>query len=137
MTKIQAKDITLKNISNFTQGMINFANRKQLPDYVYEQYLYRAFVCRPCTINGKCLHCGCHTPHVMFAPNKVDPISKWPTKLSEEDWEKYKEQSAYWAPLAMWISTLIKMEIIIDIRDDKLWSLLRENKLREFDIPSL
>lgn len=131
--KIGIKDINPKNISNFTQGMINFANRKNLPDYVFEQYIYRAFVCRPCTIKGKCYGCGCATPHVMFAPNKLDPYGNWPTKLSEEKWEDFKKSDNKWLSFLEWIYKLTAMGTITGIRDDELWSLLRTENLLEYE----
>lgn len=131
--KIGLKDITPKNISNFAQGMINFANRKNLPDYVFEQYIYRAFVCRPCTIKGKCYGCGCATPHVMFAPNKLDPYENWPTKLTEEEWEEHKYYSDKWEDFFNWTNRLTDLGIISGIRDDQLWSLLRATELQDYE----
>jgi len=85
-------DITPSNIRNFVEGNINFYT-KSYPRYQLEQFLYRAYLCKPCLENGKCTHCGCKTPQMFFAPRKQDSQDKWPPFYFHEiDWEDYKRK---------------------------------------------
>lgn len=89
---MKIKDITPSNIRNFVEGNINFYT-KSYPRYQLEQFLYRAYLCKPCLENGKCTHCGCKTPQMFFAPRKQDSQDKWPPFYFHEiDWDEYKRK---------------------------------------------
>lgn len=87
------KKITITDMSNFIAGNTSmYLNRENIPLHVREQILYRALRCATCTYNGKCIHCGCPTPNMFFAPHKQDSERKWPAKfiINEDEWNKYK-----------------------------------------------
>lgn len=65
-----------KNIRDYVQGTYNYYFKDNIETHRREQAFYRAYLCKPCLDNGKCMHCGCATPHLFFAPNKVDANGK-------------------------------------------------------------
>lgn len=89
----QSPKITEENILNFLSGYKNLAltKIKKSPPWMEEMVEYRAFLCKPCLDNGKCLYCGCSTPGLFYAPLKKDPQKRWPTILNEEAWNQFKE----------------------------------------------
>lgn len=128
--KIGVKDITKKNITNFATGIHKWMVRQKLEDYEYEQYIFRAFLCRPCTIRGKCDKCGCHTPYMYFSPEKMDERGNWPSFAeSEEDWKLYKEGSSTYRQFNSWIKILINSGDITSNRDNRIWAILRQKEL--------
>ena len=93
--KIKLKDyFKLSNVRNFIEGSWNkfksHSNFLVLDEHIREQAVYRAMLCKECYVNESCLHCGCATPDMFFAPNKEDAKNKWGKMLSKEDWETFK-----------------------------------------------
>lgn len=74
----------LKDIRNFLEGYSNYYAQVHLPDHIREQVELRAFLCKPCLDNGKCLYCGCKTPQMFFAPSKKDSKGRFAEFLSED-----------------------------------------------------
>lgn len=69
--------ISPKDIINFIEGNVNYyLNRDSTPNHVKEQILYRMLLCPDCAISNRCLTCGCSSPHLFFAPNKVDALHR-------------------------------------------------------------
>lgn len=64
------KDITPTNVQAYIQGNVLAALEKNNPTSNTEQATYRAYKCLPCAKNGSCLHCGCKTPALFYAPNR-------------------------------------------------------------------
>lgn len=58
-----------------------------------EQITYRLKRCPDCVANGSCYHCGCNMPEKALAPCSSCSAGKWPSYLSKEEWEKYKEDN--------------------------------------------
>jgi hypothetical protein len=58
-----------------------------------EQAIYRALLCRPCLVNGRCVECGCKTPNMFFSINKEDSQKKWGKMLEAEEWEAFKKDN--------------------------------------------
>ena len=91
---MEIKDITPGNIRNFVEGNKNFIFSKNLPQFYLHQFYYRAYLCRNCLSNGKCVKCGCHAPAIFFAPRKHDALDRWPEFFFSEDrWEEFKSSS--------------------------------------------
>lgn len=65
----------LSYIRDFVEAHIKLHQTK-LPPHEEEQVMYRAIQCADCTKNQKCLKCGCPTPQLYFAPNRVDAEGK-------------------------------------------------------------
>lgn len=94
---MQLKDIlNSNNIRDFVGGNYlmwkDQLTNKGIPYYVKEQALYRAILCRPCLVKGKCLICECRTPNMFFSKNKVDSGGKWGKMLDVENWEAFKKE---------------------------------------------
>jgi hypothetical protein len=85
------------NVKNYIQGNYNYFQYKlhdgNIEDHVMEQALYRAYLCQPCLVAGKCTGCSCTTPNLFFAPDKVDHDEKWGAMLSKEKWEEFKKEN--------------------------------------------
>ena len=85
------------NVRDFIQG--NYMMWKDqltstgIAKHYKEQALYRALLCRPCLINGKCLICNCKTPNMFFSINKVDSDNKWGAMVEVEEWEAFKKEN--------------------------------------------
>lgn len=80
---MQLKDVTPSNVRNFLEGNANYFLGS--PEHIKEQAELRASLCSPCLENGKCKKCGCKTPHMFYAPNKVDSAGRWSSMLTEND----------------------------------------------------
>lgn len=84
------------NISSYIEGNINYFNRrKNTPEHIKEQILYRMLQCNECTTspNKKCVQCGCSVPKMFFAPNKQDSKKRWPPYFENaSDWVKSKSR---------------------------------------------
>lgn len=98
MSKIKLGEyFKMSNIRNFIEGSWNkFKSHSKfltLDEHIKEQAVYRAILCKDCYNNGHCLHCGCATPDMFFAPNKVDHQKKWDKMLGKDEWEKFKEEN--------------------------------------------
>lgn len=82
------------NIKNYLQGTWNkFKDSSkffELERHIQEQAIYRALLCGDCYGANSCLVCGCKTPDMFYAPNKVDSKGKWGVMLAPEEWEKFK-----------------------------------------------
>ena len=65
-----SNSITFSDVGNFIQGNSNYYLGS--PAHVREQAEFRALLCRPCLIQGKCKQCGCSTPTMFYSPNKED-----------------------------------------------------------------
>ena len=83
------------NVKNLITGTWNkfkldssFLN---LDEDIQEQALYRATLCNRCEVNGECFYCGCTTPDMFYASDKIDSQLKWGPMLDKEDWELFKE----------------------------------------------
>jgi len=94
---VKLKDITVKNVRNFLEG--NYKMRvqgyKHLPKHHQEQVEYRALLCADCLKAGKCKVCGCGTPGLFFAPNKVDSKKRWGKMMDATAWEVFKKSNEY------------------------------------------
>jgi hypothetical protein len=74
----------LSYIRDFISAHIKL-NQAKLEPHEEEQVMYRALQCPKCVEAGKCLHCGCSTPHIFFAPNRVDAQQRWGAFLTQEE----------------------------------------------------
>lgn len=88
-----AEYFKFKNVRDYVQGTYNHFFKEDIKTHIREQAMYRASLCNKCLINGSCMHCGCSTPGVFFAPNKVDANNKWGAMLGEKNWELYKVEN--------------------------------------------
>ncbi len=61
-------------------------NRITKPKHIQEQASTRMAICQPCLENGSCLVCGCKTPEMFYAENKVCPKNKWGAMQDEFTW---------------------------------------------------
>lgn len=86
---MKLQDVTPSNIRNYVEGHAHALLDKR-PSFL-EQVEFRAHLCRPCVNRGSCIKCGCKTPKLFYAPNKVDSLNRWGRILSEEEWEKFKK----------------------------------------------
>lgn len=95
LTEIDGQLDTLKKGDTIvlTEEIKNKLNR--IDDFeqiwIIEQYMYRFLSCKPCVLDGKCVHCKCAIPARMFV--RTDHCSKhyWPEfKKTEEEWNEYK-----------------------------------------------
>jgi len=82
--------VTIQDVKNFVQGNYKYYIQQSLPVHEEEQALLRAFLCKPCVENGKCLVCNCTTPNMFFAPQKKDSLQRWAEFLSPSQWEALK-----------------------------------------------
>lgn len=83
------------NIRDFVQGnyytLVYKLNSGGIPQHIKEQAVYRAMLCSDCLKNRSCPKCGCRTPNMFFAPNKVCKEQKWEEMIDDpEKWEAYK-----------------------------------------------
>lgn len=81
----------LSDIRNFVQGNFRFLYHEHNAPHINEQAEWRAFKCQDCLKAGKCRHCGCKTPNMFYAPNKIDSAGKWGRMLSQVEWEQFKK----------------------------------------------
>lgn len=81
--------LTPQDVANFLQGNLKHLSSQyfDLPLHEVQQVALRAYLCKPCLDNGKCLICNCKTPEMFYAPNKVDKDGKFDTFLSKGQWE--------------------------------------------------
>ena len=81
--------VTPQDATNFVQGTFKHATSKlfELPPHEQQQADLRAYLCKPCLDNGKCLICQCKTPQMFYAPQKVDKDGKFAQFLNKEQWE--------------------------------------------------
>lgn len=90
------EQLTFNNMKGFIQGNV----RKFLEDidynnldyYIREQIIYRSLTCRTCTIEGKCVICGCQTPE-KFYEDRACEGEKYPYMLEEKEWLKFKQDN--------------------------------------------
>jgi len=99
MGKIKLKDLFNRdNIKNFIEGTWNkikdHSEFLSLDRYIREQAVYRAYLCKECYDNGSCLECGCDTPGMFYAPKKEDSLGRWGEMLTEDEWDKFKENNS-------------------------------------------
>lgn len=96
---------------NFIQGNINYLASKVsrfmpfmgLEDYILEQALLRAYLCRECMENGRCVVCKCTTPNMFFSPNKTDSKGKWGVMVEKDTWEENKVNDENWKQFVEYI----------------------------------
>lgn len=62
-----------------------------VPFHIVEQIMYRSLMCQDCLENGKCKHCGCHTPALFYSYYLACEENKWGPFLDKETWPQYKE----------------------------------------------
>lgn len=62
-----------------------------IPFHIVEQIHYRALICNDCMRNGKCKHCGCHTPALFYSYYLQCEEGKWPPFMKRKYWKMYKE----------------------------------------------
>ncbi len=88
----------MENVRNFFEGTFNkFRDNFEfmsLAPHIKEQTVYRAMLCKDCYSNGSCKDCGCNTPDMFYAPNKVDALNKWGAMITDARmWEIYKKEN--------------------------------------------
>jgi hypothetical protein len=99
---------------NFIQGNLNYLSAKMnqfsalspflgLDEYVLEQAMLRAYLCRDCMENGKCTVCNCTTPNMFFSPNKTDSKGKWGVMVDKDTWEEHKKNSENWTQFVAYV----------------------------------
>lgn len=91
------EQITFENMKGFIQGNIRKfmedVDYNNLPWYIREQIIYRSLTCRTCTIEGKCVICGCQTPE-KFYEDRACEGQKYPYMIdNEEEWLMFKEKN--------------------------------------------
>lgn len=81
--------VTTQDVANYVQGTLKHVASKyiDLPLHEAQQIELRAYLCKPCLDNGKCLICQCKTPEMFYAPNKIDKEGKFAQFLNKEQWE--------------------------------------------------
>lgn len=98
--------ITVTDVTNFISGTaLSALSRLGLsPDIVNEQAVWRAYLCSDCLAKGRCSYtlpdgrpggCGCSTPSMFFAPNKVDSRGRWSKMLPKDKWEEFTRSEQY------------------------------------------
>lgn len=83
--------ISVSDVQNFVQGNIKYMTKDSLPKHQLEQIELRKYMCSSCNNSTHCLHCGCKSPNLFYAPGKVDAQGKWGPFLSEIQWEILKD----------------------------------------------
>ncbi len=78
------------DVKNFVEGTATYYAKELFSPHIREQANLRAFLCGECLANGKCLICKCKTPHMFYAPAKVDKKGRWAEFLNKEQWEALK-----------------------------------------------
>lgn len=58
------------DVKNYFEGNFNYFAGAE--EHIREQAQYRAILCYECLENKRCRGCGCNTPKVVLAPNKID-----------------------------------------------------------------
>jgi hypothetical protein len=96
--KLTLKDyFNPSNIRNFVEGnymmLKDRLSQKGIHEHWKEQAIYRAMLCKPCLVNGKCTECGCKTPNLFFSSQKVDSKNNWGKMLNVQDWEAFKKEN--------------------------------------------
>jgi zinc D-Ala-D-Ala carboxypeptidase len=81
--------VTPQNVTNYLQGNLKHLSSQyfDLPIHEAQQIALRAYLCKPCLNNGKCLICSCKTPEMFYAPNKLDSAGKFAQFLNKDQWE--------------------------------------------------
>jgi hypothetical protein len=80
--------VKLSDVKNFVEGNVKYYTSTQ--PHETEQILLRMYLCKECLDNTKCLHCGCKTPHMFYAPNKQDSLGRFAEFFSKNQWEALK-----------------------------------------------
>lgn len=87
---MEINQITPTNVRNYVEGNANQFRRASLPKHITEQISFRSFLCQPCLVKGKCVSCGCTTPHLFYSPKKKD--DNWgPWLDNAEAWNNEKK----------------------------------------------
>lgn len=96
---------SISDVRNFVEGNYKFATKSNLPTYQLEQIELRKFLCGACLDNKSCTICGCKTPNVFFAPQKIDAAYKWGPFMSEIQWSALKNNIDQYATFIKSLNT--------------------------------
>jgi hypothetical protein len=61
-----------------------------VPYHIAEQIIYRSLICNDCMRDGKCKHCGCHTPVLFYSYFLSCEEGKWGPFFNRKNWKEYK-----------------------------------------------
>lgn len=90
MTEFSNQNLIIDRNSEYFSIFMSEVLWKGFDEYVEEQFLYRAYVCKSCVIGKKCDFCKCNISSTITDLKSCNKGKRFPDLMKPQEWEQFK-----------------------------------------------